>query len=149
MRWLLLVSATLSSTALHFAGPEVRYLVDGIERGIGGTETVLAATAGPWQHFYVFDGSTAPTTIQFQARDQMAMTTTVGDLRAFVVPLPGDTDALYAAVDGPVQATSMTSVPIATLTVKLNVPAASATPATMWSATACMCRSGKGRPIAA
>lgn len=119
-QWLLLVSASLRSTSLDYAGPEVRYLVDGVERGIGGTESVVANLPGPWQHFYLFDGGGAPTTIQFQARDTLAATTVISDLRAVAVPLPAATAPEYVAFDGPTSVNEPVAAPVHTFALDIE-----------------------------
>jgi len=107
-QWLLLVNGTLVSSSLADTGAEAQYLVNGIVRGAGGTESVDVTRPGPWQHFYVFEGGTTETSITFQIRDTQGATTTLDHLRAFAVPIPATAEAKYVANDGPIDVTSGT-----------------------------------------
>lgn len=98
-RWLLLVNAYLGSTSLAFDGPEARYQLNGIERGIGGTESVEVGKPGPWQHFLVFDGTTESQRITFQLRDGAGGATTISHLHAVAIPIPTSADMQYLASD--------------------------------------------------
>ena len=115
-RWLLLVSGTLQSTSLDFRSPQVHYLVDGVERGFGGTESIEAGRPGPWQHLYMIDGTTQPQTITFELADALAATTTLDHFHAVLTPLPAAADPLYASVDAPPLVTSTAYAPAAQLT---------------------------------
>jgi hypothetical protein len=117
--WLLVVSATLESSSFLFDGPEARYLVDGVERGIGGTEAVVAGAPGPWQHVYAFDGKETPTRIAFQARDSHGATTVIDHLRALAIPLPAIS---YASSDDLITVTSMEITTVASLSVVPEQP---------------------------
>lgn len=114
-RWLLLISAGLHSTTLNDDGAEIRYLVDGIERGMGGSQNFEAGKAGPWQHVYAFDGASAPLTIHFELRELLGATGTVERLRAVALPLPEDAVSLYASADGIQPVTSTALIPVVTL----------------------------------
>lgn len=113
-RWLFLLSARLASSSGTYNAPEGRYVVDGIERGIGGTEAIVTSP-GPWQHFYMFDGADTPTTISLQARDTLAATTSLDHVRMVVVPLPASADPLYASSDDAIPVASLTAQTIASL----------------------------------
>lgn len=110
--WLLLVSATLRSTTILDINVEARYLVDGVERGMGGTQVNLGA--GPWQHFYVLAGTEAAQTITFELRDASGGTATLDQLHAVIVPLPANAEPHYASMDAPqpIVGQTVTSVPI-------------------------------------
>lgn len=120
--WLLVVSAALQSSSLNYAAVEARYLVDGVERGLGGTESIAVDRPGPWQHFYVFEGNDTPTEIRFQLRDSLGATAVIDQLHAVVAPLPPTVTPVYASSDPVMPVTSMTLTPTATLT--LSTPAA-------------------------
>lgn len=95
--WLVLFSGRLSSTSVQSFNVEVRYLVDGIERGIGGVQ-VFSSSWGPWQHFMVLSGKAAPQKIQLQLRDG-AGTGTAQDLRVVAFPVPPGADLHHAEQD--------------------------------------------------
>jgi hypothetical protein len=114
-QWLLLVNGFLSSTSLNYAGPEARYLVDGIERGLGGTESVDVGKPGPWQHMFVLTGTSDPITVQLQARDTLAAQTTLERARVIAMPIPDSADPLYASADAIQLVTSMTLTEVASL----------------------------------
>lgn len=117
-RWLLLTRASLHSSSLDQDAVEIRYVVDGIERGIGGAHHHQVGKGGPWQHLYAFDGGTAPITIGFELRDALATVATVEDLRAVVLPLPEGSTSVYASDDTEQMVTSTAFVP----TVVLDAP---------------------------
>lgn len=120
-RWLLLARATLGATPAGEASVEIRYLVDGIERGLGGTDSGPGAP-GPWQHLWLFEGSAAPTTITLQLREARGGTAEVTDLRVIVVPLPAEDAVAYASADAPTPVTATTLTP--TVNLDLDVPVA-------------------------
>ncbi len=74
-------------------------VTDGVQRGLGGTESIATGQPGPWQSLYMFDGGAGPMTISFQVRDGLAQTTTLDHLSAVVVPLAPEADPLYHSVD--------------------------------------------------
>lgn len=113
--WLLVVSAALQSSSLSFDAVEARYLVDGVERGMGGTESIELDRPGPWQHFYVFEGTDTPAEIRFQLRDALGATAVIDQLHAVVAPLPATATPMYASSDPIMPITSMTPTPAATL----------------------------------
>ncbi|MBA3453369.1 MAG: hypothetical protein H0T42_09790 [Deltaproteobacteria bacterium] len=45
--WLVLVSGALQSSSFAEIGVEARYLIDGIERGLGGTQAIVTDRPGP------------------------------------------------------------------------------------------------------
>src|SRR6188768_1071117 len=60
-RWLLVTTATLQSDSLsRDGGGELRYLLDGVELGIGGAQNNEIDRPGPFQHFAVIDGKPEP-----------------------------------------------------------------------------------------
>lgn len=121
-KWVLFVTGALQSSSFLFSAAQARYLVDGIERGLGGTESIELGRPGPWQHLYVFDGDASATSIVFQARDTMGATTRVSNLRAVAVRLPPEADPLYASSDALVTTTSRMFAPIATLSLAPATP---------------------------
>lgn len=122
-RWLLLVSGSIQSSSGQATGVEVRYLVDGVEQGIGGTESVVVGRPGPWQHVYVFDGADRPLPVTLQLADTQGTTARLEDAHLAVIPLPAPDTATTASADAPtVVNTSATLVPVLTLT--LTVPTA-------------------------
>jgi hypothetical protein len=121
-RWLLLVSASLQSTSLDYSAAEARYLVDGVERGAGGTESIEVGRPGPWQHMYMFDGTALPQRIAFELHDNLGATTTLDHLRAVVVPIPATADPQFASNDAPPPVTSMTLNSAAEVVVTPSTP---------------------------
>jgi hypothetical protein len=111
--WLLLTSATLVSTGVAAVNVEARYLVDGIERGVG--ESQSTAGAGPWQHFYVLDGRTDAQTIVYELREVASGTATIDRLHAIAVPLPANAEPHYAAQDAVQPVSALASSPLITL----------------------------------
>jgi hypothetical protein len=95
--WLLLTSATLVSTGVAVVNVEARYLVDGIERGVG--ESHSTAGAGPWQHFYVLEGGADPQTVVYELRDRANGISTIDQLHTIAVPLPADAEPHYVSRD--------------------------------------------------
>jgi hypothetical protein len=111
--WLLLTSAALSATSFVTVTVEARYLVDGIERGLGGTE--VSGGFGPWQHFYMLPGTSAAQTITYQLRDRTGGTGTIDQLHAVAIPLPDAADPRYAALDEPQLITATARAPASVL----------------------------------
>jgi hypothetical protein len=121
-KWLLLVSGALQSTSLEYSAADARYLVDGVERGRGGTEAIDVGRPGPWQHVYMFDGASVPTTIVFELRDNLGMMTTLDQLRAVVVPIPSSADPQFVSDDMPPEVTSVPVMDAVQLTVTPSTP---------------------------
>lgn len=113
-RWVLLTSARLESSVSTGITVEARYTVDGIERGIGGTESSAPSRPGPWQHVHVIDGDDSEHVVTYQLRDALAATSTIHALSMIAVPLPA-TAVSYAALDDIQAVTSGTSAPHTTL----------------------------------
>ncbi len=101
LRWLLLTSATLrsSASASTDTAVEIQYTVNGEVRGIGGTQTGASDRPGPWQHMYAFHGEAYGQSIAFELRDAAAATSTVEQLHAIAIPLPDTSDLQIANVD--------------------------------------------------
>ena len=85
--WLLVTAATLAQPTLTAFGAEARYLVSGVEQGMGGTQGM---GAGPWQHFYVFPGMDVPQTVAYQLRDTGGQMASIDHLRIVAMPLPAN-----------------------------------------------------------
>lgn len=105
-RWLVLVSAGLESSFFTEVTVEARYLVDGVEAGVGGTQNSAPGRAGPWQHFAVVDGSDGAQEITFELRDVQGGTSTMSGLEVNALPLPAG--ARYRAGDTPLAITAET-----------------------------------------
>ena len=122
--WLLLVSATLDSTTGLEPAAEARYLVDGVERGLGGTQNVAPSLGGPWQHFAVLTGTSTPLQITFELRDVAGGTATMRDLSAIAIPLSPAVVAgmQHGAVDPVMTVTSPTPVKAASFPFTPKVP---------------------------
>ncbi len=114
IRFLILTSAQLGATLAAEPAVEARYLIDGIERGMGGTEVSAPSRPGPWQHAEVLDGDDAPHTLSYQLRDAFAGTSTITNLTAIVIPLPAEAVS-YARLDPPQEVTSPTEIPLVPL----------------------------------
>jgi hypothetical protein len=97
-KWLMLCSATLQSDSLAETGAEIKYTVDGIDQGIGGTRTSALGRPGPFQHFVVIDGKPAPQRIVFHLRDASGTEARVEQLRAYAIRIPWPS-AQYVAAD--------------------------------------------------
>jgi len=93
--WLVLVSANIGSTSTEQVAAEVRLMVDGVERGYGGTQNSTASSPGPFQHFVVVDGA-ASATLAVELRDAAGGMATVGDLRIVRIAIPSSADLHYA-----------------------------------------------------
>ena len=109
-RWIVVATATLQSTSLDAEyGAELRYTIDGVERGVGGTQTAALDRPGPFQHFVVVDGTAAEQIVTFELRDVSEGTARVEQLRAYALPL-GD-GAFYAAADDILELATLTYLP--------------------------------------
>ena len=99
--WILLVNARLMSTqiASFTRSAEARYLVNGVEHGIGGILNSAANKGASWQHFYRVTGTTAMQTVQVQLRDDSAATATIADLQIIAFLLPTGTDFQYTETE--------------------------------------------------
>ena len=113
-RWLLVTTATLQSTSFDEIAAEVHYLVDGIERGIGGTQNTAVDRPGPFQHYVVLDPSPSPQTVAFELRDASTGTARIEQLRAYAIQLPDVVN--YEAVDAVTTVTSVALAPAVTFT---------------------------------
>jgi len=89
--WILFFSAKLGSTSNAEESVEVRYLVNDVEHGYGGTQVRQPTSRGPWQHFYRITGTTAEQTVKVQFRD-VAGTGTIEDLKIIAFKLPDNAD---------------------------------------------------------
>ncbi len=99
VRWLMLVSATLESSIFTSVTVEARYLIDGVEAGLGATQNSAPGRGGPWQHFVVIDGADTERVVTFELRDAQGGTATLSLLEVNAFPLP--VGARYVAVDSP------------------------------------------------
>ena len=99
--WILLVNARLMSTqiASFTLSAEARYLVNGVEHGIGGILNSAANKGASWQHFYRVTGTTAIQTVQVQLRDDSAATATIADLQIIAFLLPTGADFQYTETE--------------------------------------------------
>lgn len=99
--WVVLLSGRPKSTFNGAAeAAEVRYLLNGVPRGIGGVSNSAANSGAAWQHFYRVSGTTAPQMVKLQIRDIQAATTTLEDLRVIAFPVPAGADFQYAETNG-------------------------------------------------
>lgn len=112
-RWLLLTSAALGSTSGAGVTVEARYVVDGVEHGIGGTQNSIADRPGPWLHADVIDGE-MPHEIHYELRDAAGTTATISQLHAVAIPLLDDR-VRFAFSDAPQNVIATTSSPHTTL----------------------------------
>jgi hypothetical protein len=99
VHWLILVSASIQSSTFGEVAVEARYLVDGVERGIGGTQQSEVDRPGPWQHFYVHPGTASPALVTVELHELTGGTSTINDLHLVAIPLPAAADPLYGSVD--------------------------------------------------
>lgn len=112
-RWLLLTSASLGSTSGVGVTVEARYVVDGVEHGIGGTQNSLADRPGPWLHADVIDGE-MPHEIHYELRDAAGATATISQLHVAAIPLLDDR-VRFSFADAPQDVVATTSSPHTTL----------------------------------
>jgi hypothetical protein len=113
--WLVLTSAILQSSSFGEVDVEARYLVDGVERGIGGTQNAAIDRGGPWQHFVLIDGGATAQLVTYELRAAVA-TASIDRLVALAVPLPAASDPLYATMDPIQSVTGNTPMPYASFT---------------------------------
>jgi hypothetical protein len=109
VRWLLLTAAWLESSLGSSITVEARYLVDGVEAGLGATQVSVPGRPGPWQHVDVIDGEVEHQ-IVYQLRDAQSATSRISQLHAIAIPVR-TADIRFSFFDPPQLATSPTSVP--------------------------------------
>jgi hypothetical protein len=115
-RYLLLATATLQSSSFAEIAAELRYTVDNVERGMGGTQNTDANHPGPFEHFVVIDGTPVAQTVAFELRDASGGRARVEQLRAYAVEL---TNGVYAASDAIVPITTSAYVTAASFDLAL------------------------------
>lgn len=108
-RWLLLTSASLGSVSAGGVTVEARYVVDGVEHGLGGTQNSIAGRPGPWLHADVIDGE-MPHEVHYELRDATRATATITQLHVAALPLPADA-VRFAFSDAPQSVVATTSSP--------------------------------------
>jgi hypothetical protein len=113
-RWLVVLAGTIESSIPLDVTVEARYLVDGVERGVGATQNTAPGYPGPWQHFILLDGTTAPQQITFQLRDAQGGTAKLVNLDVVALPLDPQ-DVAYANNDPVIDVTALTPTPVASL----------------------------------
>jgi hypothetical protein len=98
--WVLLFSARIGSSSTTALGSvEARYLVNGVEHGMGGTEnTPTPNQPGPWTSFYRVTNTTSLQTVQVQLRD-IAGTGTIEQLKIIAFKLPEGADFHYSETE--------------------------------------------------
>jgi hypothetical protein len=89
-----LLSARLLSTSAPGGNLEARYLVNGIERGLGGGANNVANNPLSWQHFCWVTGTVEEQVVRVQLRED-AGTGTISGLRMLAFPLPEGADAHF------------------------------------------------------
>jgi hypothetical protein len=105
--WVVMIAATMESPTLSSVTVEARYIVDGVERGMGGTQTSTPGHPGPWQSFAVVTGTSTPQQIQIQLRDASGAGGTLSTLTLVAIPLP-PASLVYATNDPPHDITWLT-----------------------------------------
>lgn len=93
--WVLIVSAGFSSLANEEVAAEVRYTVDGVERGYGGVQSIEPDDISAFTTFDLFTDGAAHT-IQLQLRDVQSTGATVTDYRVVAFSLPTDAEVWFA-----------------------------------------------------
>lgn len=96
-RWLLLLSALLSSTNSGAPTGGARFLIDGKERG-GGEVLAGQGTFGPWQQLCLMPASATEQIVRVELGDSRG-TSTIRDLAIIAFPLPTRADVHYAEHD--------------------------------------------------
>src|SRR6188472_4296339 len=104
--WVILVSAAFGSTAGAEVAAEVRYTIDGVERGFGGAQTFAPTNRESYIAFDVFRGEPTSHTIRVQLRDSAGGDTSLSNLRVVAFSLP--TSAVIAFDE----ATPMQAAPV-------------------------------------
>ena len=108
-RWLIVLAGAIGSTVPADVTVEARYLVDGVERGIGATQNSRALAPGPWQHVYVLDGTTKAQSITIQIRHAQGGTSAFDGFDLVAIPLD-PADVAYASHDDVIDVVSLTRV---------------------------------------
>lgn len=100
--WLVFVSARLRSNANGGSGAVLRYLVDGVERGMGEVliSTMDDADGGPFQSFDFVPASGDDRAVAVELRRRSSYTATVDDLRVVALPLPPNAEPVWADTPG-------------------------------------------------
>jgi len=98
VHYLLLVSARLQNNVVRVPAVELRYLVDGVQRGFGGVESTAVGTYGSFQHFDVILPETGPHTVTAELRQpdtgSAGVDAGVEDLTIIAVPLRPEADVV-------------------------------------------------------
>jgi hypothetical protein len=81
---------------------------DGVELGMGGTQTSTPGFPGPWQHVAVIAGTSAPQELRYQLRDASGAGAIMDALASIAIPFDA-ADIAYAANDAPHDVTSATA----------------------------------------
>jgi hypothetical protein len=94
--WLFLLSAQLAGGSDSTPGVEVRYLVNGVERGFA-SGAGSSGRVSPWQHFDVITGDGGPQLVTLQLRVAgSASTASLFNLRMIAFPVPAQADLHFA-----------------------------------------------------
>lgn len=120
--WLLAFSSALGSTSTAEIAAEIRYVIDGTEQGIGGTQVGSVGKDGPWQHFDVIPGSDVPIHVEVELRDAAGGTARVTQLHEIALLLPTAADALFQAQDAITSITGQSLAPVVTFTLTPATP---------------------------
>ena len=94
--WVLLLSARLASESTQPASQEVRYLVDGVERGLGQSRVdgTGEGEGGPWQHFDLLPPESRRVSIEFRSLRAVDLAT-IEDLRVVAFAVPPGADPVF------------------------------------------------------
>jgi hypothetical protein len=98
--WLLLLSAQLSSSLTDQISAEIRYTVNGVERGMGGMQNMAADRPAPWLHLHHVTATVEPQEVRVWLRvADGAYTAGVNNLRIVAFPLPSGVDFQFIGDD--------------------------------------------------
>jgi len=122
--WVLLLSARLSSESTQAESQEVRYLVDGVERGIGQSrsDAMGAGDGGPWQHFDLLPPDSQRVSIEFRSL-RAAFLATISDLHVVAFAVPPGADPVFAEDDMQIVVQPNTTQRIYQTVASVDIPA--------------------------
>lgn len=100
-QWVLFFSAHLGGSNDSTPDTELRYFVNGIERGIG-QSNAMDGTWSPWVHFDFLTGVVGEVQVTMQARAVETFPARIADLRVVALRLPSGADAQFSELTAPV-----------------------------------------------
>ena len=115
--WLVLFSGRIGSRSTREPSQNfVSYTIDGVERGIGTSQSGVAGSLGPWQHLDWFEGTNAPVDIALRLRTGTSDTAYLADVSIVAFRVPDAAGFASARTDNAQLVTNAAYTPVATLT---------------------------------